>query len=203
MGVGIIVLFFFGIFYCFFLFIIFSKRNNKHQKILIVALPFSILLCFAVYGFIDDFTYHQKLKKYPQFTHLTFLSPISEVKASIRELTSVINVDELPYLSSYNPVSFDDLRTGKYPLSDSAFTDTSIALKNFSFLEKNGIHALTIIGKKVFVTYQDSISKKERFRYQFLQLEGVTKDRTKFLPNQFDTVDHKEGLYLLREIPLN
>ena len=207
MGAGIIVLIFFLVIYAILLSIIFSKRNNKQQRGFIIALPIIILLCFAVYGFIDDFTYRQKLKKYPQYTHLTFPSSLFQIKASIRQLTSVINVDKLPYLTPYltpfNPVSFSDLRTKEYPLFNSLFSDTAIASKNFAFLEKNNIHSLTIIGKTVFVTYQDIISKKEGFRYQFLQLEGVTKDRRNFRPNQFDTVDHKEGLYLLREVPLN
>jgi len=200
---GIILFLIIIIIYVFVVLYIFSRHNNKRQRILTAVFPFIIVFAIGIYGLCDDYLYSQKLKKHPEYTHINFISPINEINNSIIELKSVLNVKKWPLWIEGRTIAFKDLLSGNYIRFDSIFTNDSIGLKNISFLEMNSINSFELISNSVFVTYRDSISKNEGFYYELLSPKDISLDRSSFRSNLFDTIDYKGGLYLLRKKPLN
>jgi len=203
MGAGIILFIILFIIYVVAFIFTFTKPNNKRQRIGCIATPIVILGSIIGYGLLSDYLYLQKEKRHPEYTHISFISPIKEVKNSITELKSVLNFKRWPYWMKGKPISFKDLLTWKYIPLDSVFTNDSIGLNNIKFLEMNSINSFELISNSFFVTYRDSISKSEGLYYELLQLKDISIDSSQFRINQFDTIDYKDGLYLLIKKSLN
>jgi hypothetical protein len=202
MSIGYLVLpFLIAIIYGVPLYFFLKKAKTRRQKIISLATPLIITLLVFAYGFIDDWMYEKKGKRYPEYSHITFKDSVTQVRNSIITLKSTLK--KLPYWMEGRPILFENLLSGRFIGVDSLFYDKVAAAKNIRFLEANGISALELIDNSIFVTYCDSISKKEGLYYRLLQMNDISSDSSNFRINAFDTIDYKDGLYLLSKNPLN
>src|SRR5436190_23053907 len=141
MGGGIILLWILAPIYAIAVLYVFNKHKNIRPRIAILVFPFALILCIITYGLLSDFFYFQKLKSYPEYTHIRFVSPTKDVQKSIADFKSVLNLEKWPFWMEGKPIPFEDLLKGDYIRGDSIFTNDSIGINNIRFLQMNNINS--------------------------------------------------------------